>query len=481
MQFTTQTKVDKSACKFLDESACYVGKLRARLLQAMLEKKQDINEIKKQYIAEYGLTARQFNSLKSEVQGLVKSATALREKHIEELKSRIVGLKKKLKSLQKKLAETYPACGLNGKKSPRKHIKHLLHQKKRKLIWWEKRLEQTQNQGVRICLGTRKLFQSQYHLEENGYKSHEEWLNDWRAARSNHIFYLGSGDEKFGNQNCQLLGSKLQIRVLPALKHKYGQYYHLAEINFAYGNDVIARAIAKEQAISFRLIRKKKGWYLHLTTDRAASPTTTRRTLGAVGVDLNPSHLAWAETDRYGNLLNCDNIPTPLQDRSSHQAIATLANAIKKVVLYAKKQEKPIVIEELDFAKKKTRLEEKGIPYRRMLSSFAYSLFYCLLLSRAQRAGVEVLETDPAYSSIIGKFKFMLMLGISIHIAAALVLARRGLNFSERLPASYAPRLAEHRHRHVWSLWKSLAKAVSNRELRAGRKLPRLPAPSPPR
>ena len=33
----------------------------------------------------------------------------------------------------------------------------------------------------------------QHHLEQNGYHSHAEWLQDWQDARSNEFFVLGAG------------------------------------------------------------------------------------------------------------------------------------------------------------------------------------------------------------------------------------------------------------------------------------------------
>ena len=78
-------------------------------------------------------------------------------------------------------------------------------------------------------------------------------------------------------------------------------------------------------------------------------------------------------------------------------------------------------------------------------------------------------------SSIIGRYKFSKMYGISVHIAASLVLARRGLRFSERPPAKNARWIAEHRHRHVWALWRLFVNAVSNREKRVGLRPRRAP------
>ena len=49
------------------------------------------------------------------------------------------------------------------------------------------------------------------------------------------------------------------------------------------------------------------------------------------------------------------------------------------------------------------------------------------------RAGVEVIEINSAYTSVIGAVNYAQELGISIHLAAAIAIARRGLGFSEKL------------------------------------------------
>jgi len=56
--------------------------------------------------------------------------------------------------------------------------------------------------------------------------------------------------------------------------------------------------------------------------------------------------------------------------------------------------------------------------------------------------------------------KFMSMYGLSSDTAAALVLARRALRKSERIPANYARCLPVDKHRHVWSFWNALGKKL---------------------
>jgi len=78
MQFTAQTKIDDAHAEFLDRTAGYTGNIRAKLLNDLLNG-LPVNDLKKQYIAEYGINAGQFNSLSSEVRGVIQSAGELKK------------------------------------------------------------------------------------------------------------------------------------------------------------------------------------------------------------------------------------------------------------------------------------------------------------------------------------------------------------------------------------------------------------------
>ena len=79
-------------------------------------------------------------------------------------------------------------------------------------------------------------------------------------------------------------------------------------------------------------------------------------------------------------------------------------------------------------------LEGESRKYARMLSSFSYGKVKAYFLSRGYREGVEIVAVNPAYSSVVGRVKFMERYGLTVHQAAALVLARRYLGCSERIP-----------------------------------------------
>ena len=54
--------------------------------------------------------------------------------------------------------------------------------------------------------------------------------------------------------------------------------------------------------------------------------------------------------------------------------------------------------------------------------------------SKSLKYGIAVTFVNPAYTSQAGKVKYMGRYGMSIHEAASLTIARRGMGFSERLP-----------------------------------------------
>ena len=183
---------------------------------------------------------------------------------------------------------------------------------------------------------------------------------------------------------------------------------------------------------------------------------------------LNADYLAVAETEASGNYVNAWRVPLVTYGKSTHQAEALIGDAVSGVVQYARQVGKPIVIERLDFRQKKAVLEGQSRKYSRMLSSFSYGKIKAYFVSCGYRQGVEVHQVNPAYSSVIGRVKFMERYGLSVHQAAALVLARRSLNCSECIPRRWVCPVgngvhvaftvpARKRVKHVWTYWGAIS------------------------
>ncbi|BDG61684.1 IS200/IS605 family accessory protein TnpB-related protein [Caldinitratiruptor microaerophilus] len=427
MQVTFQTRLrDEALYPLLDAIAALYQRLQRRLFVDLYVRRRPVEECKREYIARHGLTARQFNAITYELKGKVRAAEETRQQRSRTLQGQIEATEKAIRKLQREDAALAKGSGQARKLPPherverRQRVRFRLHQKNRRLAMLRARLEAAENhQGPSsLCFGSRKLFRAQFHLAENGYASHDEWLQAWREARSDSFFCLGSKDETGGNQTCTLLpGGTLRLRVPNALAGEYGTHVLIRGVRFAYGQDVLGAALAAGQAISYRFVRKDGTWYLHATTERMPAPAVTHRQAGAVGVDLNPGLVAVAEIDRSGNPVGTRHIPVPIQGRRKEQVLATLGEAVADVVAWAKAAGKPVVVERLDFRAKKARLREVSDRHARRLSHFAYASFHALLIARAEREGVEVITVNPAFTSVIGKF--MARYGLSPHAAAA--------------------------------------------------------------
>ena len=302
----------------------------------------------------------------------------------------------------------------------------------------------------------------QHHLEQNGYASHEEWQQDWRDVRSNEFFVLGSRDETAGCQLCVAAVNDdgtltLRLRMPDGLAESHGKYLVVPNVRFASGHDVVlaalgsnteyavyrrkhgeqeARATRFGQAISYRFKRDAKGWRVFATTELPEVEITTDRRRGAIGVDLNADHLAVAETDASGNYVKAWRVPLVTYGKSHHQAEALIGDAVSGVVGYARGVGKPLVIERLDFRQKKAVLEGESRKYSAdAVQSFSLwqgeGVLSCPVVIGE---GVEIVAVNPAHSSVVGRVKFMERYGLTVHQAAALVLARRYLGCSERIP-----------------------------------------------
>jgi IS605 OrfB family transposase len=426
------------------------------LLQSSLTKSQINTELQQQF----KINKRQANSIIAYVEGQVRSARECRNNHLKQLQAAskhvtevITKLEKKIlahrkylrtveqvnrghkQKLPKSLEPKYPdAC-------PMRCAHHLtryqlaqvkLHNLRRYAHKLKQQIEQIKASQLHVNLG------NQYTVE-----------------------MVGSKDESYGNQICQLdlIGKELHIRVPYFLESRYGKYIQFPIRLPNHGQDNLATAWYNKQALTYRFIQKSlTEWEIHITCDvEPASRVTAPVCWGAIGVDLNPNCIGWAIADKDGNLSDVGLLKLNIQSQPKGRTEAILVDAVSVITNLAVEHKRPIVVEKLDFSDQKKRWREMSSRHNRMLSNFAYSKFVQLLRARCFKLGIQVMEVNPAYSSWIGLVKFMSIYGLNSATAAALVLARRGMHLSERLPAKSAYQGTEPR-KHVWSDWRLVAR-----------------------
>ena len=220
--------------------------------------------------------------------------------------------------------------------------------------------------------------------------------------------------------------------------------------------------------------KDKKSWRVFLSTALEKTNPISQEGRGAIGIDLNSDHIAYVETDRFGNPIDRKRLSWISYGKSKNQIRAITGDLCKAILDKAKETNKPIVIEKLDFQKKKLSLKEKGCDkLSRLLSGFAYGLFFDFLMARAYKDGVIVHQVNPAFTSIIGRINYAKRYGLSIHLAAALTIARRYQKFSETpcspegmIPDGKGGHVAfvlpaRNRTKHVWHFWGQVKKKLT--------------------
>ena len=143
------------------------------------------------------------------------------------------------------------------------------------------------------------------------------------------------------------------------------------------------------------------------------------------------------ETHRSGDYVKAFSVPLVTCGESQYQAVAIIGDEVVGMVAYTHEAGKPIVIEKLDFRRKKVALDVQSPRYSRMLSTFSYGKIKAYFLSRTLREGVEVFRVNPAFSSVISRVEFMERYGLSVHQATPLVVGRRLLSCSELIPCRW--------------------------------------------
>lgn len=407
------------------------------------------NDIVRELQPKYGLNKRQVNAIRSEVRGAVSAAKENRKRHIKTLEQQIQSIQKWLKRAEKSLSGWPDACSIRFRMHLRTHKKFLIHNKKRRLYLLQNKLNHLKSAPLQVSLG----------------------------GKGTQYVAIGSKGESFGNQIAQYDGSTITFRVPYALESKYGKTIS-APLRFEYaqGQKWIEEAIKANRALSYRIYCKDFRWFIACSVN---VPLPDRQTLprqcGCLGLDINPGVIGWTYVDGDGNLKHHGQFKLNLHSRRSGQIEATLHDISRQLVTLAERFCCPIVIENLDFSAKKAQMREEGRRYARMLSGFTYGKLTELLEQKCQLAGIELIKVNPAYSSIIGLVKFMKQYGLSSDTAAAMVLARRAMKLSERVP-NHNAYAGVKSAKHVWSAWYTLNKklrpvkrhqyfTLSNREL----------------
>lgn len=154
---------------------------------------------------------------------------------------------------------------------------------------------------------------------------------------------------------------------------------------------------------------------------------------GCIAIDLNYDHVALADIDKEGNLLESKVIHFDIANKSSGAITDTIGRVMSEVGAYVEAKNKVLIIEKIDTSRSKHGMRYGNSIRNQRAGVFAYNKMTGCLHNQAYKRSFDIIQINPAYTSQIGKFLYMKQYGLSIHQAAAYCIGLKGLNQIDRL------------------------------------------------
>ena len=393
---------------------------------------EDKNIIYAQLKEEFNLTTRAIDAIMSNMLGRYEAIKELKKFEQKSLERKISTLEKELTRLKDE--RTLQRINLNNNLKDFNFVKY--KNLKIKIYWKENRLN-TKKQKLKnlkneietgkykVCFGTKKLLQKDY--------------KEFVKKRDSEIYFLGRAREKSCNNNFQVEYSsktnQFYFRIRKEIdldndKFVYGQF----NFNNKNHTNLLKNLLrTKESALTYRIKVKDNKVLLQIiyNFEHNKDLCVTRNSYGAVGVDFNKGFVSVSETDKYGNLINTFNID--YQYSKGNKTTRDFQYIATKLKDYCLNTGKDLVIEKLDFTKKKDNLiSKRGKKYNEMLSSLAYSKFDSIVTSKCAKNRIFLHKVNPAWTSWIAKQKYCPKMKLNIHSGASYVIARRGMFLKDK-------------------------------------------------
>ena len=381
----------------------------------------------------YDITRRTANSILSDAQGRLNALTELKKyektqliRKINHLENSIIPkLVEKRNDHNEKLRQKLSVSLVKHRNLRRKIVA-----KKSKLNHLKQKLEnlnyQTETGLFKLCFGTKHLLQRDY----------EKFINQ----RDSQMSFIGSKDEKAGNQMLQITYNSKNNQFDIKLRKDFGFKTAKGADRYVYGkvyfrhhkNQIISILRRCNSPLSYKIIKKNNRFYLYCTFEIQVCDEdfVTHSSHGTIGLDFNKGFITLSETNQYGHLVQTQFLP--YRFKSGNKTKTDLQAIANHVVILARTTGKDICIEDLNFRNKKAQTESKsGKKYNNMLHSLAYSQFMTTIESCAYQNQVVVNKVNPVWTSWLAKQLYCPTMKLNVHTGASYVIARRGQGFND--------------------------------------------------
>jgi IS605 OrfB family transposase len=388
------------------------------------EAKSIISKLQSRFIA----NARWCQWCYDEAMDVIRSQTELIEMYINDLESKLNKSKEKLDTI--------------SKVKKRRGIMLRIAKLEEKLAYWQ---QHKKNGTVPAAVfgGKDNLLALQ-----NGRISKDQW----RELRSNSFTSIGQANQKgltgqYGNANTEIVfldgNFKLNIYIPPATGSgvKTGQGVPRRECDWISMDltipppyiGALVRHLNMGYAYTVQVLRHDGCFHCHISLPQG-DDQKVNKTLSMGGCDLNPQNISVTVVLPNGNfkvakVFWCPDLPYVSEEKRD-QIIGDLA---RDIAAWLKDHDvTQVALEELHFNSD----HDTNKFFNRMSHNFSHRAMFTNLVVRLRKEGIAVFTVDPRFTSLIGFVKYMETYGLAVHQAAAMVIARRALGYSERIPKS---------------------------------------------
>jgi IS605 OrfB family transposase len=298
-----------------------------------------------------------------------------------------------------------------------------------------------------VVFGGKRLFEKLCKKHLSG-KARERLKKQWRELRQGTLISIGSGSkEDKGNRLLRFEDKEGRLHLRITIGNR----------EWIYAKVLREPSNIKDKWITFMLmlleswqtqsyfpytveLKLRNGEVYGSVSFEITTPEVKyTKENGVIAIDTNasPIHLAIAEVSKTGELLSYQTI-------SLHHLLGLSKNAkdhqewilANKIVDLAIEKNKAIAVENLKRLNRGTRGDGKA-KLRKILHQWNAKKLLQKIKRVAKLKGVEVIEVNPAYTSVIGMLKYAPQLNIDKDIAGAYVIGRRALGFKEDTPENY--------------------------------------------
>ncbi|MDK2814529.1 MAG: hypothetical protein PWP18_442, partial [Thermoanaerobacter sp.] len=325
------------------------------------------------------------------------------------------------------------------------------------------------NNPKKVIFGGKDLFKKLQKRHING-KEYKKLKTKWQERRKGNLYSRGDKSKK-GNLNTRIEvkenGTFLRINV-GERKYVYARIQAGYKKNKRRG-ELLQEIAEADIPYSVELKLKNGNIYAYFAIEEEYPEVKITKEKGVIGIDINayPDNISWAEVDEKGNLIGYGSITMPeLASGNKDKREYFRWQYAHEIVKIAKQKRKAIVIEGLEIKDKGKRGDFSGRKSRRIRHNFSYKSILSKIKTLAKREEIEVIEVDPYYTSIIGMLKYAPQHMITKDVAAAYVIARRGLGLQEKIPDNYIKFLNALTVEELEKLKEYVKKTVRNKHIK---------------